>query len=389
MKTAYFDCFAGASGDMIIGAFLNAGFDFTLLKEELSKLNIKGYTLSNEKCLKQNISATKFNVTVTSDQHHRSLSSILKLIDESALHTEIKNNAISIFNIIGRVEAGIHNTDIEKIHFHELGGVDSIIDICGAAICFHKAGIEISVSSPVNTGSGFVQTAHGTLPVPAPATAEILKGIPVYSTGTRAELTTPTGAAIIKHYCSSFSHLPELKIESIGYGAGSKDLEIPNVLRLFIGNTTGEIGTYDEVAEIEASIDDMNPEFYSYLFELLITEGALDVSVIPATMKKNRPGHILKILSAKENSDKIAEIVFRETTTSGFRINIVRRKILERSCMSVETKYGKVQIKIHTINGKVITISPEYDDCRKAAAEYGVPLKAVYNEAIIKAYDFF
>ena len=388
MKKAYFDCFAGVSGDMIIGAFLDAGIDYKFLENELSKLNISGYTLSYEKCLKKNISSSKFNVKVISDQSHRSLSSIIKIIESSTLHPVVKSNAIAIFNIIGKAESLIHNTDIESIHFHEIGGVDSIIDICGAAICFHEAGIEESVSSPLNTGSGFIETAHGTLPVPAPATAEILKGIPVYSTGIKAELTTPTGAAIIKHYCHNFSPLPDLKSESIGYGAGTKDLEIPNVLRIFIGTDKENPAIDDEVSELEASIDDMNPEFYSYLFELLLKEGALDVSVIPAVMKKNRPGHILKIISSKEKSDLIAEIVFRETTTSGVRINIVKRKILERTLQRFETKFGEIKVKIHKLNGIPVTLSPEYEDCKNAAIKFDVPLKEVYNEAIFKAQNF-
>ncbi len=388
MKRAYFDCFAGVSGDMIIGAFLDAGSDFLFLEKELSKLDLHGYNISLEKCMKKNITATKFKVSVTSDHSHRSLSSILKMIEVSTLHPVVKQNAAAIFRIIGEAEALVHNADIETIHFHEIGGVDSIIDICGAAICFHESGIENASASPINTGSGFVETAHGTLPVPAPATAEILKGIPVYSTGIKSELTTPTGAAIIKHYCSSFSPLTDMKTNSIGYGAGTKDFVIPNVLRLFIGDENTNYAADDEVAEIEASIDDMNPEIYSYLFELLISEGALDISVIPAVMKKNRPGNILKILSPKEKSDQIAGIVFRETTTSGLRINIVRRKILERSFKSVETKYGQVKIKIHIMNGVPVTIAPEYEDCRTAAVKYKVPLKDVYNEAMIKAQTF-
>ncbi len=389
MKKAYFDCFAGVSGDMIVGAFLDAGADFSHLETELAKLDIQGYKITCEKCIKKNISASKFNVKVISDQPHRSLSSIIKIIENSTLHPAVKYNAISIFKIIGKAEALVHNADIETIHFHEIGGVDSIIDICGAAICFHEAGIESAVSSPINTGSGSVVTAHGTLPVPAPATAEILKNIPVYSTGIMSELTTPTGAAILKHYCQEFSPLPEMKITSAGYGAGTKNFDIPNVLRLFIGDDKKSYAADDEVAEIEASIDNMNPEFYSYLFELLLSEGALDVSVISAVMKKNRPGHILKILAAKENSDKIAEIVFRETTTSGLRINIVRRKILERSFKIIETKYGEILVKIHTMNGVPVTISPEYEDCKKAAADNKVPLKYVYNEAVSKAQTFF
>ena len=385
MKKIYFDCFAGISGDMIIGAFLDAGLNFSILEKELAKLNISGYSISHEKCTKNNISASKFSVDVTNDQPHRSLSNITEIINKSGLNNEIKNNAVSIFKLIGNVEAYIHNTDIESVHFHEIGGIDSIIDICGAAICFHELGIAQIVSSPLNTGSGTIKSAHGILPVPAPATAEILKGIPIYSDKTAAELTTPTGAAIIKHYCQNFSNLPDLKVASIGYGAGTKDLPIPNILRIFIGDCTEDYIADDEVIEIETSIDDMNPEFFSYLFDSLTDEGALDISVIPAVMKKNRPGHIIKILVRKEKSDKIAEILFRETTTSGLRIRSVKRKILERFFMTVKTKYGEIRIKVHKMDKMPATISPEYEDCKKAAQEHKVPLKNVYNEAIIEA----
>jgi uncharacterized protein (TIGR00299 family) protein len=390
MKKVYFDCFAGISGDMIIGAFLDAGFNFSFLEKELSKLNITGYNISHEKCTKNNISASKFSVNVTNDQPHRHLNEIIEIINKSELNDKVKDNAISIFKLIGNVEANIHNTDIESVHFHEIGGIDSIIDICGAAICFHELGIAQVVSSALNTGSGTINTAHGILPVPAPATAEILKSIPIYSDNTNAELTTPTGAAIIKHYCQNFSNLPDFKIESIGYGAGTKDLTIPNILRIFIGDCTeSDMTADDEVIEIETSVDDMNPEYFSYLFDLLTEEGALDISVIPAVMKKNRPGHIIKILAHKEKSDKIAEILFRETTTSGIRIRSVKRKILERFLITVKTKYGEIRVKVHKMDKIQATISPEYEDCKRAAQEHKVPLKNVYNEAIIKSQGLF
>jgi len=383
MKKAYFDCFAGVSGDMIIGAFLDAGFNYSLLENELAKLNLPGYTISYTRCLKNGISATKFDVSVSSDHPPRSFPEITDLIIKSSLDPLIKNNVISIFNIIGRAEAKIHNTEIEKIHFHEIGAVDSIIDICGAAICFHHSAIEIVNSSPLNTGSGFIKTAHGTLPVPAPGTAEILKNMPAFSSGIMTELTTPTGAAIIKHFCSKYTPLPEIRADSIGYGAGTKNLEIPNVLRIFIGDELSCFSFNDEVTCIEANIDNMNAEIYSYLFDILTADGAVDISVIPATMKKNRPGHILKILAPVEKSDRITETVFRETTTSGVRISNVKRKILEKNFSTVTTKFGAVRVKTHILNGRIITIAPEYEDCKKAALEYKVSLKEVYNEALI------
>lgn len=367
---------------MITGAFLDAGFDFSLLENELAKLGLSGYKISHEKCLKKGIYATKFSVTVSPGQPQRSLKDIENLITKSSLNESIIKNALSIFGIIGRAESKVHNVDIEKIHFHEIGAVDSIIDICGAAICFHHSGIENVISSPLNTGSGFIETEHGTLPVPAPGTAEILKNIPVFSSGIKVELTTPTGAAIVKHFSRSYSSLPEIKADTIGYGAGTKDLEIPNLLRIFTGDDVSGTLFNDEVTSIEANIDNMNPEFFSYLFDTLFHEGALDVSVVPATMKKNRPGHILMVIAPKDRSDGITETIFRETTTSGVRINNVRRKILEKTFKHVSTRFGSLKIKIHKLNGKIMTIAPEYEDCKQAALKYKVSLKNIYEEAL-------
>lgn len=389
MKRAFFDCFAGASGDMIIGAFLDAGFDFNLLKGELKKLKIPGYEISAERCMKKNISASKFNVRVIEPETSRNFSDIRLLISSSDLHPSVKGNAISIFEMIAQAESRIHNINIESVHFHEIGAVDSIIDICAAAICFHHWEITEAASSPVNTGSGLIKTDHGMLPVPAPATAEILKGIPVYSSGADGELTTPTGAAIIKHFCRSFSPLPEITFTKIGYGAGTKDFTFPNVMRLFISDINTSEFITDEVIEIETAIDDMNPEFYSYLFEKLLSAGALDINVIPVVMKKNRPGHIIKVLSAKESSERIIQSMFMETSTTGMRINTLKRRILEREPVIIDTEYGPIGVKIHRIKGVPSTVSPEYEDCRAAAIKHNVPLKMVYNAAVAKAYSLF
>ncbi len=389
MKKIYFDCFAGTSGDMIIGAFLDAGFDFNLLKNELTKLNLPRYELSVSKCQKKNISASKFSVHTSGIEHARSFSDIARIIDQSGLHPVIKKNSLAVFRIIAEAESKIHNTTIESVHFHEIGAVDSIIDICGAAVCFHHWDVTDATSSAVNTGSGMVDTGHGLMPVPAPATAEILRGVPLYSGGADGELATPTGAALIKHFCSGFSQLPSMTTDMVGYGAGTKDFSFPNVLRIFVSDIIGARPITDEVIEIETAIDDMNPEIYSYLFEKLLSEGALDVTATPALMKKNRPGNILKILTAKETSEKIINLIFAETTTSGLRINTVKRRILERELVSVDTQYGPVRVKIHRINGKAATVSPEYEDCRATASRHGVPLKKIYTEAAARAYSLF
>lgn len=386
MKTAYFDCFAGISGDMVIGAFIDAGLGFSSIEKTASSLALRGYELSHEKKLKNGISGTSFKVKVSEDQPHRRLADITDIIMRSPLHEKIKNDALSIFKIIARAEAQIHVKSIDEIHFHEIGAVDSIIDICCAAAAFHELGIQRVISSPVNTGGGFVKSAHGTLPVPAPATAEILKGIPVYSTETNAELATPTGAAIISYYAESFSTLPGIKVEKIGYGAGSKDLDIPNLLRIYFGETASQEGVLsDEVIEIETGIDDMNPEFYSYLFNVLLDDGALDVLLIPVFMKKNRPGHLLKVISAPEKSESIINRIFTETSTSGMRIRSTSRRILARRSVPVETPVGVIKVKVHEMNGKIITVSPEYEECRLAAIENDIPLKSVYNAVMREA----
>jgi len=387
MKTAYFDCFAGISGDMIIGSLIDAGIDFSFIEASSAKLGLTGYELSAEKILKTGISGTSFRVQVKKDQPHRRLSDITDIIMRSGLPVQTKNNAISIFSNLAKAEAKVHIKSIDEIHFHEIGAVDSIIDICCAAACINEIMIKKIISSPINTGKGFVKTEHGSLPVPAPATAEILKGIPVYSTDISAELTTPTGAAIIAHYAASYTPMPVMKTETIGYGAGTRDLEIPNLLRVYIGESSEPEGFLsDEVSEIETSIDDMNPEFYSYLFNLLFDDGALDVSLIPAFMKKNRPGHILKVIVPPDKSDFVINRIFTETSTSGVRISKTSRRILARKSVPVETPYGVITVKIHEMNGKAITVSPEYEECRIIAMENDIPLKNIYNSAIREAY---
>lgn len=386
MKTAYFDCFAGISGDMTIGSLIDAGLDFSFIEKTASGLSLTGYELAAEKILKNGISGTSFKVHINKDQPHRRLSDITDIIISSRLNEKVKKDALSIFNRIGKAEAHIHAKTIQEIHFHEIGAVDSIIDICCAAAAIHEMKIQKIISSPLNTGKGFVQTAHGQLPVPAPATAEILKGKPLYSTDTQAELTTPTGAAIIAHYATSYTSLPVMKINSIGYGAGSRDLEIPNLLRVYIGETAAHENVLsDEVTEIETSIDDMNPEFYSYLFNVLLDDGALDVTVIPVIMKKNRPAHMLKVIAPPENSESVINRIFTETTTSGIRIRNTTRRILARRIIPVETPFGVINVKIHEMNGKVVTVSPEYEECRIMAIENDIPLKSVYSAALREA----
>jgi len=385
MKIAYFDCFAGISGDMIIGAFIDSGVDFNTLKNELDKLNVKDYGLKSSVVLKNGIRGTKFDVIVREQKHHRNLQDITKIITESSLDNDIKKRSVAIFTDIARVEANVHGKTISEVHFHEVGALDSIIDIVGAVIALKLSGIERVYCSPVNTGSGFAETAHGTLPVPAPATAELLRGIPVYSSGIRCELTTPTGAAIISNFAEDFGEMPEMKISKTGYGAGTKDLSMPNLLRIFTGDMADEEYLTDHVIMCETNIDDMNPELYQHISQCLFKKGALDVFYTPVIMKKERPALVLNILAEENNIDPLLDILFRETTSSGVRLNKMMRKKLHREIVPIDTRYGKINVKVHRKGGKIVTISPEYEDCRKIAEEKGIPLNEVYDESISQA----
>lgn len=389
MKALYFDCFAGASGDMVLGSMLDSGLELGLLESELKKLELSGCSLSAQKVIKKGITGTAFRVGVTAHQHARNYNDIIKLINSSGLDPVVKENACAVFSLIGHAEAAVHGTDINSVHFHEVGAVDSIIDICGAAIAMKEAGSPAVYCSAINTGSGTVKTAHGILPVPAPATARILEGMTIYSSGTQAELTTPTGAAILKHYCAKCSSMPRMEIEASGYGAGSMDFEFPNMLRVFRGEIKAARGLEENVIELETNIDDMNPELFSHIFDSLFAKGAIDVTVIPAFMKKNRPGHILKVLASPVDLQPLVREVFRETTSSGVRFREISRFILERETVRVATSFGTVRVKVHRYEGDTVTVSPEYEDCRRQAAEHDVAVKTVYNAAVAGFYRNF
>ncbi len=384
MKTVYFDCFSGISGDMILGALVDAGLDLDVLKSELSKLNLTGYEIKADKVVKKGITGTRVEVTVTGEQKHRHLGDILRIIEESGLKPDIKNISKKIFTNLAAAEAKIHNTDIKKVHFHEVGAVDSIVDIVGTVIGLKELGIENVYASKVHTGSGFVDCQHGRMPVPAPATAELLKEIPVYSLGIESELTTPTGAAVLKSLALDFGAMPAMRISAVGYGAGSKEFEeLPNLLRVYLGEVNLDRYENDEVALIETNLDDMNPEFFEYVTERLMAEGALDVYTVPIIMKKSRPGAILNVLCEPGKTDELLPIIFAETTTLGVRLHRVERRKLARKIIKVETKYGMVRVKIGQTLGEgplIRNITPEYEDCKKIARENNVPLKNVFDE---------
>lgn len=381
MKRAYFDCFAGASGDMILGAFADAGLDMDALARELGKLRLPGYELVTATVQKNGLRATQVRVETKPDHAERRLDDIVSLIGESGLPEEIRRDAVSLFRRLATVEARIHGTTVEQVHFHELGGVDSIVDIVGALCAVRLLGIDEITASPVHTGRGFVRTMHGLLPVPAPATAELLRNVPVYAGEVEGELVTPTGALLLTHFSHGFGALPRGAWERIGYGAGSRDLPIPNLLRVFIGEAEPVPAGVDEVMVLETSIDDLSPELFGYAAERLLAAGALDVFTAPLVMKKSRPGVLLTVIARPADADLLCDIVFAETTTAGIRITRQERRILDRAFMSVETRFGEIRVKVFRRGDEVLTVAPEYEECRRAAAAHGVACREVYDEA--------
>ena len=389
MKLAYFDCFSGISGDMVLGALVDAGVDLRQLESELRKLNLEGWNISAEKVQRKAIRATKVTVETKETHHHRHLSPILKMIDAAALAPRATQRARQIFQRLGEAEAKVHNISIEKVHFHEVGAVDSIIDIVGSAIGFELLGIDTFACSIMDVGSGRVQTEHGLLPVPAPATVELLRDAPTFSSGIEKELVTPTGAAIATTLSTQYAAMPAMTLKAIGYGAGSTDLpQQPNVLRFMIGESIGESADANAgehwdapIAVIEANFDDMSPQIYGYFAEQALAAGALDIFSTAVQMKKNRPGQLVTVLCEPSKLKRLIDLIFRETTTIGIRTHEVRRQTLARESVPVETPLGTIRMKISRLNGTLLNAAPEYEDCRRIATQKGLPLKEVLSTA--------
>ena len=428
MRVAYLDCFSGISGDMFLGALVDAGVPARLLEETAGALNI-GARLEISCVNRGGIRATKVDVyscgekdlpreeyweqrrhapepkghshkrevqllehnyaiaeTFHPHEPERGLEEIREIIRRTAISESAKNTAIAIFEALGEAEAKIHSTSIEEVHFHEVGAVDAMVDVVCAAVGREALGIDEIVCSPLNVGGGTVTCAHGTFPVPAPATIELLKGAPVYSSGIQAELVTPTGAAIVKTLVKQFGAFPQMKIEKIGYGAGTRELtEQANVVRL----TVGEAQTISSIAQetitvLEANLDDLNPQIFGYVMDRLLEEGALDALGMPVQMKKNRPGMLLTVLCKPEDAPRLSSLIFSETTTLGVRQREERRQALAREWVSVTTRWGEVRIKVASMNGTVTNYAPEYEDCRRIASERHVALKTVMQEAIAR-----
>jgi len=401
MRLLYLDCFAGISGDMFLGALLDLGVSEDRLRAELQKLPLPGCQISSRRVVKQNISATKFDV-IENHSHppalhhsgkHRGYSDIAAMIDKSALSPAVKDRAGRVFRRLGEAEAKIHGIPLEQVHFHEIGAVDSIVDIVGGCIAVEALGVDEFQASPPRLGSGIVETAHGRFPVPAPATLELLKGIPVVPSSEPTELVTPTGAALLVEFCATFGPMPAMSIEKIGYGAGSRDLEnAPNVLRAVLGESAVDSRRYtdaetDTVVVVETNIDDMNPQLCGEVMERLLAAGALDVFLTPVQMKKNRPGTLLTVLGERNGVDALTELILTHTTSFGVRIHDAQRRKLAREIVTVKTKFGEIDVKIGRLAGKIVARSPEFESCKQAAARFNVSVKDAYNEATRAAGD--
>jgi hypothetical protein len=386
-RVLYLDCFSGISGDMTLGAFLDAGLPLDELKRALGSLALDGVDVSASRVLRTGVSATQF---VVSDGHepsahaHRHLPGIFKLVDKAALSAGARERAKGMFSRLAEAEAAIHQMPVEKVHLHEVGAIDSIIDIVGTAFAFEWAGADQVVCSPLNVGGGTVHAAHGIFPVPAPATLALLGDAPVYSgpgKSAQTELVTPTGALIATTFANSFGVIPPMSIERIGYGAGSRDNpDTPNVLRLLIGRAADRQSA-ERVTVMECEIDDMNPQIFGVAMDRLYAAGALEVFYVPVQMKKNRPGTLLTVVAPPELRAKLADVVFSETTTIGLRYQDVERECLQREIVQVETPLGVVRFKVASRSGRVLNVAPEFEDCAKLAAQHGLPVKEVQAEA--------
>lgn len=402
MKIAYFDCFSGISGDMTLGAFVDAGLDFALLKEQLAHLHLHGYEISAEKVKRSGISGTQVHVIISPDtrhisshdSHHHSahfnLSGIQAIIEKSNLRDDIKTDSMKIFQRLATAEAKVHGTSVEKVHFHEVGAMDSIIDIIGSVIAIKNSGVEKIYFSPVPTGHGYTKCEHGTFPVPPPAVAELLKGQQLKSVDIEKEITTPTGAAIITTLGECLRTIPEMKILHVGYGAGSATNPVlPNLLRVFIGETIPDLGS-DEMWVVETNIDNMSGELLGYVMDKLFEAGAADAYFTPIQMKKGRPGTVVSALVSGPNLSSVELVFFNQTATLGIRKYKVARKVLARECKEFDSRFGKIRVKIGRFDRDIKNISPEYEDCRKIAEEQGIPLRQVYRDILndMGKYEF-
>jgi uncharacterized protein (TIGR00299 family) protein len=385
MRIAYFDCIAGISGDMALAALIDAGADFEELRQHLAKLPLEPFDLDVEETDQHGLRAKRVTVRATSAGVIRTYTSIRALLDAADLPPEALRLAQRIFRRLAEAEARVHHKEVENVTFHEVGAVDSIVDIAGTALALSMLGIERVFASAVPTGLGMTKTEHGVMPIPGPAVVELLRGAPMYSKGVTAELTTPTGAAILAATVEGFGELPSMRIDSIGYGAGTTRLDFPNLLRILVGpaeSATQPIGNASEQLILETNVDDLNPELYEYVLERVFAAGAQDAWLVPIVMKKGRPAVTIRVLCAPDREAEMRQIIFRETGTLGIRSGLVSKTTLDRDTLKVETAHGAVAVKIGMLDGRVVTVAPEYEDCARIAREAGVPAKDVYEDAV-------
>jgi len=379
LKIGYFDCFAGAAGDMILAALFHAGLSEAAFMAEMEKLGIKGLKIEVKETSRKSIGARSFTFTHASDASAGTYRDIVGLLEKSSLSRAVRERALEAFDLLAEAESGIHGVSKDDVHFHELGSVDTVVDIVGSFIGLDLMGVEEVVCSPISLGTGSVECAHGVLPVPAPATLKILEGVPVRGTGVERELTTPTGAVILRTCAARFGQVPEMRVQAIGYGAGTGELdEMANVIRFVLGDAARL--ERDSVIHIETNIDDMNPQIYSHVYSELFSKGALDVWLTSVVMKKGRPGFVLSVLCPREIVSEVADCIFEETTTAGVRMYEVGRLKLERRFEEVETRYGKVKVKVFTLPSGEKRV-PEYGDCLHLAESLGVPVRVVIEES--------
>ena len=391
MKTLYFDCFAGASGNMILAALVGLGVDKTSLLEQLRHLNISDFDIEFSNVDRSGISAVYADVKVPHEHVHRHLNDIKKIINESNLSDAIKGRAGAIFTRLADAEAKIHGVEVEKVHFHEVGAMDAIVDVVGACIGFEMLEIENFACSKIHVGNGFARMAHGRFPIPPPAVAELLSGAPIYSTDIEGELITPTGAAIISTVCASYGCIPELKIEQTGYGAGTREYkDFPNTLRLILGESSAEAvsdhrpPTTDHLVLLQTNIDDISPQVLGYVMDKAFELGALDCWFTPIQMKKNRPATMVSVLCDAAKKDDVTALLYSETSTLGVRVTNIDRECLPREIVKIRTEHGEVDVKIARFNGKVVNAKPEYDQLREIATMTNRPLKEVEQEILGK-----
>ncbi|MFQ5646520.1 MAG: nickel pincer cofactor biosynthesis protein LarC [bacterium] len=383
MRIAYLDAFSGISGDMTLGALIDLGANIKSIERELGKLKLKGYALSAQRCRRNGLAGIRFKVTLEGDPPTRHLKDILPLIDNSDLKPSVKKSAARIFTHLAEAEAKVHGTDIENIHFHEVGAVDAIVDIVGSCVAFDLLGVERVYCSNLRVGRGTAKTGHGLIPTPGPATLELLQGMTTYSDGTDGELVTPTGAALASTLAGQSSPQPGMTVTGVGYGFGSREYPgLPNALRILLGEMAGACEYEHGVWQLETNLDDMSAEIYGYLMERLFEQGAQDVFFTPIQMKKNRPAVKVTVLCNDLYKDKIIEILFKETSTFGIRISRLERQVLERRMETRETSHGPVRFKIGSWQGQEIKRAPEYEDCRKIALKRKQAIQNIFNEII-------